>query len=111
MTSARINGLARKMTTKQVDALVLSTVNAPYRRMIDAAVLAGCLAKAEAGKWSAHLATFFTEVSPDLVLAFAAAHDLSKSELAHAYLATKRRTAERNEDLEARLGSVATASS
>ena len=110
MTAARTN-LARKMASEEVDQLVLATVNAPYRRTIGAATLAGCLAKAEPGKWPVHIATFFTDVRPGLVLAFAAAHGLSKSQLARAYFATKRRTGESNADLEAELGSLATAAS
>jgi hypothetical protein len=109
MVSAQINRPVGMMATKEVDDLVLSAVNAPYRRSIDAATLAGCLATAESGKWPVHVATFFTDVSPDLVLAFAAAHGLSKSQLADAYSASKRRTGERNADLEAKLGSVAAA--
>jgi hypothetical protein len=111
MTSARIDQLARKMAIEEVDELVLAAVNAPYKRAIGAATLADRLAKAEPGKWPVHVATFFTDVSPDLVLAFAAAHGLSRSELACAYLATKRKTGERNAELEAELGSVATAAS
>ncbi len=111
MTLARIDQLTREMATKEVDELVLAAVNAPYKRTIGAATLAGRLAKAEPGKWPVHVATFFTDVSPDLVLAFAAAHGLSKSQLARAYLATRRRTGERNGELEAELGSVAAAAS
>lgn len=111
MASARINRLAREMAIQKVDELVLSTVNASYRRTIDAAALAGCLAGAEAGKWPVHIATFFTEVSLDLVLSFAAVHGLSESQLVDAYSASKRRTGERNADLEARFGSVAEAAS
>ena len=109
--SARINQLARRRATKEVDELVLASVNAPYKRTIGAATLASCLEKGEPGKWPVHIATFFTDVSPDLVLAFADAHGLSKSQLARAYFAMKRRTGEQNLDLEARFGSVATAAS
>ena len=94
-----------------MDKLVLATVNAPYRRRISGPALAGCLAKAEPDDWTVHIATFFTDVSPHLVLEFAKAHDLSRSDLAKAYFAMKRRTGERNPDLEALLGSLAIPSS
>jgi hypothetical protein len=74
-------------------------------------MLAGCLAKSEPGDWSVHVATFFTDVSPNLVFAFAAAHGLSKSKLAQAYFVSKKRTGEQNPDLEAELVSLATAAS
>jgi hypothetical protein len=111
MATARINQKARRPTAATVDKLVLATVNAPYKRIIDAKTLAGCLAEAEPGGWSVHLATLFTDVRPDLVLAFAAAHGLSKSQLAQAYFAIKNRTGEQNPDLEAELVSLATVAS
>jgi hypothetical protein len=96
---------------KSVDRLVLAKVNAPYRRTIGAETLADCLARAEAGDWPVHVAAFFSEINTDLVFAFAAAHGLSKSELAQAYLATKQKTGEGNPDLEAKIGSLAAAAS
>jgi hypothetical protein len=45
------------------------------------------------------------------VFAFAAAHGLSKSQLAQAYFVSKERTGEQNPDLEAELGTLATAAS
>jgi hypothetical protein len=86
-----------------VDKLVLSTVNAPYKRDISAAALSECLANAELGIWPVHVATFFTDVNPDLVFRFAASHGISNSDLAKAYLAMKTETGERNQDLEAKL--------
>ena len=111
MSSVRTNRRTRKLAPKTVDALVLATVNAPYRRAIGSDTLAGCLARAELAEWPVHIATFFTDVRPHLVLAFAAAHGLSKSQLAKAYFATKHRTGEQNADLEAELGSLATPAS
>jgi hypothetical protein len=109
MASVPINRLVQTTATKEVDELVFSTVNAPYRRTIGAATLAGCMAKAEPGKWPVHVATFFTDISLDLVLAVAAAHGLSKSQLARTYSASKRKAGEPNANLEAKLGREGTA--
>jgi hypothetical protein len=94
-----------------VDRLVLARVNAPYKRVIGAQVLAECLTKADMGDWPVHIATFFTEVDPDLVFAFARTHGISKSQLAQAYFSTKQKSGEGNPDLEAKLGSMAAAAS
>ena len=91
-----------------VDKLVLATVNAPYKRDITASTLRECLLMADAGDWLVHVATFFTDVSPALILAFAASHGISKAKLAQAYVAVKGATGERNLDLEAVLEPVAT---
>ncbi len=90
-----------------VDKLVLATVNAPYKRSIDAATLRDCLAKRDLDPWLVHVATFFTDVAPELVFKFADRHGISTSTLAKAYRAMKRRTGERNPDLEADLVSMA----
>jgi hypothetical protein len=90
-----------------VDKLVLATVNAPYRRRIDAAALAECLVKGELGCWAVHVATFFTDVSSDLVFEFATQHGIPKATLARAYLAVKIKTGESNPDLEAQLVTLA----
>jgi len=91
-----------------VDKLVLATVNAPYKRDITASKLTECLLEADAGDWLVHVATFFTDVSPALIFAFAASHGISKIKLAQAYLAMKSTTGELNLDLEAVLEPVAT---
>jgi hypothetical protein len=91
-----------------VDKLVLATVNAPYKRDITASTLTECLLKADAGDWLVHVATFFTDVSPALIFAFAASHGISKAKLAQAYLAMKSTTGELNLDFEAVLEPVAT---
>ena len=64
-------------------ASVLTTVNAPYSKKLDAQALAYCLthpaaAKAAPGQMSA----FFGEVTPELQKAFAGAFDISEAELA-----------------------------
>jgi len=96
--------------TFAVDKLVLATVNAPYRRSIDAATLRACLATLDLDPWLVHVATFFTDVAPELVFKFADQHGIARSQLAKAYLAMKRRTGERNPDLEADLVPVASSS-
>ncbi|MGE0008178.1 MAG: hypothetical protein AB7S92_21670 [Parvibaculaceae bacterium] len=63
-------------------ASVLTTVNAPYSRKLDAQTLAYCLthpaaAKAAPGQMSA----FFGEVTPELQKEFAGAFDISDAEL------------------------------
>lgn len=91
-----------------VDKLVLATINAPYKRDISASKLAECLLTADPGDWLVHVATFFTDVRPALVLAFAASHGISRSKLAEAYSAIRTGTGERNLDLETVLESMAT---
>lgn len=64
-------------------ASVLTTVNAPYSKKLDARELAYCLthpaaAKAEPG----HMSAFFGEVTPELQKAFASAFHISEAELA-----------------------------
>src|SRR5437762_54490 len=86
-----------------VDMLVLSTVNAPYRRSISATTLAECLASAALGDWPVHVATFFTDVNPELIVRFAEVHGISESKLAQAYRATRSETGEYNLQFEARL--------
>jgi hypothetical protein len=91
-----------------VDKLVLATVNAPFKRDINAATLRECIAEAKISEWSVHVATFFTDVSPHLILSFAASHGISKSKLAEAYVVMKTETGERNLDLESVLVPLAT---
>ena len=111
MTIMQSNQNPDAADTTSVDRLVLARINAPYKRVIGAQVLAECLAKADMGDWPVHFAAFFTEVDPDLVFAFAATHGISKSELAQAYFSTKQKSGEGNPDLEAKLGSLAAAAS
>ncbi len=94
---------------RSVDKLVLSAVNAPYRRSIAAQTLAACLADAVFDGWIVHVATFFTDLSPDLVVDFAAQHGISNADLSRSYSAIKRRTGESNPRLETKLASLAAA--
>jgi hypothetical protein len=90
-----------------VDKLVLATVNAPYKKSIDAATLQNCLAKRDLDPWLVHVVTFFTDVAPELVFKFADQHGISRSALAKAYFAMKKRTGEQNPVLETDLVAVA----
>jgi hypothetical protein len=95
--------------TASIDALVLGTVNAPYKREIDVRALSVCLRHGDMSPWLVHLATFFTDVSPALVLRFAHAHDISISDLRRSYIDIKTRTGERNPSFEAVIDAVADA--
>lgn len=101
MTKTHVIGAAEGFSA--VDGLVLATVNAPYKRDISVAALQECIAKAKLDGWPVHVATFFTDVDPFLVLQFASTHGISKSKLAEAYVAMKAATGEYNPDLEAEL--------
>lgn len=90
-----------------VDELVLATVNAPYKRSIDAATLRNCLARRDLERWPVHVATFFTDVAPELVFEFADRHGISRATLAKAYRAMQRKTGERNPGLEGKLATMA----
>ncbi len=105
---AKTSGAETAERNSALDKLVLATVNAPYKRDISVSILKECLTKGEPGDWPVHLASFFTDVSPNLVFGFAALHGVSKSELAQAYLAMKTKTGEFNPDLEAELVPLAT---
>jgi hypothetical protein len=97
----------RRPDASAMDKLVLATVNAPYKRSIDAATLRNCLAKLDLDQWLVHVATFFTDVSPELVFEFANQHGISRSTLAKAYLAIKKKTGERSLYLETGLAAMA----
>jgi hypothetical protein len=106
--NSSIDDLRATGKASAVDKLVLSTVNAPYKREITTLVLKECLIKAEPGTWAVHVATFFTDVSPSLILRFSESHGIPKSMLAEAYSAIKTITGESNADLEAELVRLAT---
>jgi hypothetical protein len=64
-------------------ASVLTTVNAPYSKPLDAQTLVYCLTHPMAAKtWPGQMSAFFGEVAPDLQKAFASAFDISEAELA-----------------------------
>jgi len=83
------------------DRLVLSTVNAPYRRRIDAETLAQCLQSGNWDKWTVHIATFFVDVRPDVIVRFAERHAIDLETIARAYGILRDGTGERSPRLEA----------
>jgi hypothetical protein len=100
---------AKSEASSTLDTLVLTTVNAPYKRNIDSAALQACLADARIDDWQVHVANFFTDVSTSAMLGFATAHGISRRQLAETYRAIKARTGERNPSLEAELAELAPA--
>jgi excisionase family DNA binding protein len=94
----------RSISTREVDALVLGTTNAPYKKSITAAELAKGLSSGKSEPWTVHIATFFTDVKPELILEFAKAHGISRRVLGSTYRAVKTATGEANPALETVLG-------
>jgi hypothetical protein len=63
-------------------ALVLTTVNAPHSKQLNAQQLADCLKnQVEAKAVAGHMSVFFGEVDPALQLAFASLFDITEPEL------------------------------
>jgi hypothetical protein len=63
-------------------ALVLTTVNAPHSKQLNAQRLADCLKnQAEAKAVAGHMSVFFGEVDPALQLAFASLFGITEPEL------------------------------
>lgn len=62
--------------------LVLTTVNAPYRRQLDGPELARCLLDPAAAKAApGHMSVFFGEVAAALQVEFALSFDISRPQL------------------------------
>jgi hypothetical protein len=63
-------------------ALVLTTINAPHSKQLDAQQLAHCLKNQAAAKAVAgHMSVFFGEVDPALQVGFASLFGITESEL------------------------------
>ncbi|WP_246504254.1 hypothetical protein [Bradyrhizobium agreste] len=90
----------RASKPRDVDQLVLGTINAPYRRKINSTDLVARLTSREWQNWIAHVVTFFTEVRPELVLQFARLHAIPVRDLVAAYHAMTSATGETNPTLE-----------
>lgn len=88
------------MTATNGDRLVLSTVNAPYRRRIDAKTLVQCLRSGNFATWTVHVATFFVDVRPELVVRFAERHAINLETMARTYRSVRDETGERSPRLE-----------
>lgn len=95
------------IVAEDLDELVLGTTNAPFRRSIGAGQLASILKSADPGPWLVHLANFFTEVRPELVLMFAEHHGVSIRDLSSVYGTVKTATGEANPSLEIALEQLA----
>ena len=98
---------AQGASVGEIDDLVLGTTNAPYRRSIRAKELVDALTSGESGTWTVHVATFFTDVRPELVLRFAKLHGIPTRRLTSAYGEIKQATGEANPALENLLGQLA----
>ena len=95
------------MNAISIDNLVLGTVNASWKREIDAATLAALMKAGKVDGWLVHLATFFGEVRSQLILLFADAHGVSKADLFLTYSKVKVMTGEANLSLESELVKLA----
>jgi hypothetical protein len=96
-------------SVREIDDLVLGTTNAPYRRSIRAKELVDALMSGETGTWMVHVATFFTDVRPELILRFAKLHGIPARKLTSAYGKVKEVTGEANPALENLLEQLAPA--
>jgi hypothetical protein len=68
--------------TAMSPALILTTVNAPYRRWLGVNQLVQCLQDHEAAKAvPGHMSSFFGEVEPSLQVSFAAHFGISEPQL------------------------------
>jgi hypothetical protein len=91
-----------------VDAIGLATVNAAWRRRIDAATLAACLSDpARVEGWPDHLATFFSEAPREAIDRFLAAHRLDPAAARAAWSAVRETTGAEDPALEEWLGELA----
>jgi prevent-host-death family protein len=100
---------SRPRSKREMDELVLGTTNAPYKRSITATALAKSLASGKSEPWTVHIATFFTDVKPELIFEFAEMHGISRRVLASSYRELKAATGEGNPALEAILDQLAPA--
>lgn len=87
-------------SVREIDDLVLGTTNSPYRRSICANELVDALTSGKSGTWAVHVATFFTDVRPELILRFAKLHGIPTRKLTSAYGEMKQATGEANPALE-----------
>lgn len=94
------------VTNADDDALVLTTVNAPYRRSIDGDTLAGCLRTGETADCIVHVATLFVDVRPGLVLRFALKHGIDLARLVQTYREVRDGTGEPSPAFEAAIVEV-----
>jgi hypothetical protein len=92
------------LTAKNIDALVMGTVNASWKTLLDADKLAQLLAVGDVETALPHLATFFSEVRYMLIVAFAKNHGIGMAQLRATYFIVKHLTGETNPALEEAFG-------
>ena len=92
------------LTAKNIDSLVMGTVNASWKTVLDANTLAQLVAAGDVDTALPHLATFYSEVRDKLILAFAQSHGITMAQLLKTYLTVKQLTGEKNAVLEADFG-------
>jgi hypothetical protein len=103
-------GTAYGPHVRDVDLLVLNTVNASWRRRIDAATLAACLGGTRSQRnWSAHVRTFFEDVPREAMLRFMVAHRLEPRAVLETYRTLRGRVEAGNDALEGWLAELADA--
>jgi hypothetical protein len=83
-----------------VDGLVLATVNASWKRTLSADQLALAVTEGQTTQYLPHLATFYGEVSPKLVISFAEDHEIALDKLSATYRQVRELTGETNAALE-----------
>jgi len=97
-----------RASVADVDALVLGTVNASWRRAIDASTLADCLMGRRApGEWIEHVRTFFEDVPREAVFRFLLARALPPAAVLATYRAVTREEERRHGDLDTWLAELA----
>jgi hypothetical protein len=65
--------------------IVLSKINVPHAKMLSAEELCACFFDFEKSKtWAGHVSSFYSEISPDLQVAFAAQNGVDKPALVSA---------------------------
>jgi hypothetical protein len=90
-----------------IDALVLTSVNASWRRTIDVTTLVACLGGTrEPAEWAEHVRTFFEDVPREALYRFVLAHRLPPERLLATYRALIT-PEERHGDLDAWLADLA----
>lgn len=92
-----------------VDVLVVTHVNVPFRKQIDGPTLAAALHVHHSGVWRAHVHAFLTEIPPRLVIAFAQRHGLDATRLLETFRMIMRWSGDENPTLEKALVRLADA--
>lgn len=97
------------LTDDNIDAFVLGTINAPYKKLIDASALVSGLVSGNMGGYTPHFAAFFTEVSTGVAHQFAELHQVPEQCLVSTYLKLKEQTGEWSPAFEAQHAELGTA--